>query len=53
MTPTQVDAVLNNKIEVVASLMRITPRSALWYAPVDTARTVADDIERALSTQDA
>ena len=42
---------LNHKIEVVASLMRIAPRSALWYAPEDTAPTVADDIERAVSAK--
>jgi hypothetical protein len=52
-TPTQVDAVLNNKIEVVATLMGVTPRAALSYAPADTARAVANETERALSAQGA
>ena len=49
VTAAQVDAVLNHKVATVASLMRVSARTALGYAPEDTPVIVADLIAEAMA----
>lgn len=48
VTPAQVDAVLNDRIAVVAAGMRIAERAAFVYCPDDIAPSVAAQIAKAL-----
>ncbi|MEP9385582.1 hypothetical protein [Nocardioides sp. KR10-350] len=42
-----VDQILRNRVDAVAELMRVTPRTALGYAPEDLPRIIADAVVEA------
>lgn len=42
-----VDQILRNRIDSVAVVMRVTPRTALGYAPEDLPRIIGDTVEEA------
>ena len=42
-----VDQILRNRVDAVAELMRVTPRTALGYAPADLPRIIADAVVEA------
>lgn len=45
--PDVVDQILRNRIDAVAEVMRVTPRTALGYAPDDLPAILADTITQA------
>ncbi len=44
-----IDAALNQHFETVGSLMGISARAAMWYAPEDLPASMAETIRRATS----
>lgn len=42
-----IDQILRNRVDAVAELMRVTPRTALGYAPEDLPTIVADAVVEA------
>jgi hypothetical protein len=49
--PPALDAVINHQIEQVAARLRVSPRTALTYAPEDLPATLVDLVLDAIDTR--